>query len=703
MSCKKFRDILKEYGLQLYMIVFKRMYGPVFRKPMQDIEGVVLEVYNAKILCSKPKSNNTKTRLLPILLVMLSIIFLSTIDFNCIAFNSSDFTDISTSAGIKISRPTYGNPISADFNNDGFLDIFISNHTDIPSLLQNNGDGSFVDIRSQAGLSTGSDRHGAAWGDYDNDGNLDLFITLGAARGTTVGEKTDQLYKSNGKGFFTDMTMIAGVINASGRGRSVNWVDFNNDGYLDLFVKNSKTPNVLYKNNGDGTFTDAAVSAGIAHTPGSVSSWADFNEDGSLDLFITSGASDQLWKNNGDGTFVEVTSISGVMSVTRGEGVAWGDYNNDGHLDLYIAKGYNDVEDSLSWDTGKMIFSDQESGGEDGLDFTTSGDQVTFDLYVQSCRQPGKTFVGSQHSSPQSTPFTLSELEADGRPSYIPGIEVGFFIWHDKDGWHLRWTANDSTTYFYGKVTSNGHFTSVQPLNFMRYNPSVKSILYKNNGDGTFTDVTGLAGVGSTENNRGAIWGDYDNDGYLDLYVVNSGSFERNEANILYRNKSDGTFENVTGTAQVWSSVNGRGDGAAWMDINNDGFLDLYVTNGWGQPILARHGSPNCLVFGPHILYKNNGNDNRWLKIKLIGVLSNRGAVGAKVWLQANGLTQFREVNGGGGGQFFSQGSGPIHFGLGQADIVDVLTIHWPSGIMQTLTKINVNQDVTVIEESVSP
>ncbi|MGH8071177.1 MAG: CRTAC1 family protein [Candidatus Entotheonellia bacterium] len=656
-----------------------------------------------KYLSSNINYHNTTVRSFIALVVMLLVVCLLAVDKQCDASQITTFTDISVSSGVKIFRPTYGNPLSADFNKDGFLDIFVSNHTDMPSLFQNNGNGTFIDIRSESGISTELDRHGAAWGDYDNDGNVDLFITVGAARGEKTGEKTDQLYKNDGTGIVTDVTAAAGVINASGRGRSVNWVDFNSDGYLDLFVKNSKTPNVLYQNNGDGTFTDVAVRAEVANAPGDVSSWADFNADGYPDLFITSGASDQLWKNNGDGTFMEVTSAAGIRSVTRGEGVAWGDYNNDGHLDLYIAKGYHDVEDALSWDGEKIAFSDQESDAEDGLDFTTSGDQVTFDLYLQNCRQAGKTFVGSQRSSPPSLPFTLTEVEAAGRPFYTPGIELGFFIWHDSNGWHLRWTANGPTTYFYGKMISNGQFTSVQPLNFMRRTPSVKSILYKNNGDGTFTDVTELAGVGSTKNNRGAIWGDYDNDGYLDLYVVNSGSFERNKANILYRNKGDGTFENVTGMAQVWSSVNGRGDGAAWMDINNDGFLDLYVTNGWGQPILARQGSPDCLMFGPHILYQNNGNGNRWLKIKLVGVLSNRDAVGAKVTLQANGLTQFREVNGGGGGQFFSQGSGPIHFGLGQADTVDLLTIHWPSGITQTLTNINVNRDLTVVEESVSP
>ena len=141
------------------------------------------------------------------------------------------------------------------------------------------GHGTFVDIFAKAGMSPQGDRHGAAWGDFDNDGDQDLFITLGAARGKTLGVKTDQLYRNEGGGYFLNVTTLGGVANASGRGRSVNWVDVDNDGYLDIFVKNTQTRNVLYHNNQDGTFTDTAAAAGIADAPGTVSAWADYDSD----------------------------------------------------------------------------------------------------------------------------------------------------------------------------------------------------------------------------------------------------------------------------------------------------------------------------------------------------------------------------------------------------------------------------------------
>ena len=270
----------------------------------------------------------------------------------------------------------------------------------------------------------------------------------------------------------------------------MNWIDFNNDGLLDLFVKNYQSPNALYRNNGDGTFTDVASHAGIAESPGQVSSWADYNKDGYMDVFITSGAKDQLWRNNGDGTFTEVTALAGLKALSYGQGVAWGDYNNDGDVDLYIARGYNDVEDSLSWDSSHIAFSDTENTEEDGIDFIISGGEVTFDIYLNHCHKPLKVFVGKQRISPSSIPFSMVATNASGEPQYVAGKDIGFFIWSDENMWHVRWTGNGPFSYFSGKLSSNVDFLSASSVNFIRKKSSTTSTLYKNNGDGTFTDVT---------------------------------------------------------------------------------------------------------------------------------------------------------------------------------------------------------------------
>ena len=181
-----------------------------------------------------------------------------------------------------------------------------------------------------------------------------------------------------------------------------------------------------------------------------------------MDLFITLAAKDQLWRNNGDGTFIEVTAQAGVENADYGRGIAWGDYNNDGFIDLYISRGYNDTEDSVSWEGLNLMFSDEEISDEDGLDFTTSGDEVTFDLYLQQCRRPVKVFIGSLKNIPTGIPFTLKGSEASGKPEYVSGKDVGFFIWKDSNGWHIRWSTDESSMYFYGKITSTEGFTAIR-------------------------------------------------------------------------------------------------------------------------------------------------------------------------------------------------------------------------------------------------
>jgi hypothetical protein len=624
----------------------------------------------------------------------------------CRGEQSITFTDVTLTAGINIARRSYGNPIWGDFNGDGQLDVFVVNHGQFPTLLQNNGDESFTDVWTTSGIACCGDRHGAAWGDYDNDGDLDLHITVGGGRGETLGEKKDQLYRNDGNGRFTDVTEIAGVANILGRGRSVNWVDVNRDGYLDLFLKNFETPNGLYLNNDNSTFTAVHLPDALANAVGSISSWVDYDRDGDVDLLITGWRGrDQLWRNNGDGTFTEVASQVGLVARGgSGQGVAWGDYNNDGHLDLFVARGFGDTRGSLDWGPGLIIYADEQSDEEGGLDFVTTGDQVTFNLYrdrerfQDRCQHPEEVFLGSAESSPTVMPFTVTAADAAGQPIYIPGRAIAYFVWQDTNGWHLRWTSNREVVYFTGRITSNGQFTAVQPVNFTPGNLKILSTLYRNNGNGTFTDVTHAAGVANSNNNRGVVWGDYDNDGYLDLYVVNGGSFQGNEPNVLYHNNGDGTFTEIPDAAGARGDTEGRGDGAAWGDFNNDGFLDLYVVNGRGRPTLPRTGDLSCLVTGPHLLYRNNRNTHRWLKVGLVGTVSNRDALGAQVTLQAGGLRQFREVNGGGGGQFFSQGSGPVHFGLGQAEGIDSLTVSWPSGLLQELTNIGPNQTLTLVE-----
>jgi YVTN family beta-propeller protein len=506
---------------------------------------------------------------------------------------AQSFVDVSDSAGIDGDTLTrsWGSPVWGDINNDGYLDVMVSVHgvlgTNRPYVYTNNGNGTFTNTYATSGIvKTGfhdpvypdsGDWHGWALGDFDGDGNLDLSIVEGSRDNDFT--KRDKLFKGLGNGTFSNVADSAGIELNENTGGSSFWVDFNNDGKLDLFVKNWTTsPNRLYQNNGDGTFTDVAVSAGLADYRGSNSAWADYDNDGYMDVMITGlgglipNPPDGLFHNNRDGTFTEVTAQAGLPVRILGKGIAWGDYNNDGNIDVFIARG-------------------------------------------------------------ASAPIPL-------------------------DG-------------------------------------STKTSLYRNNGDGTFTEVTDQAGVGIIGNTWAAVWGDYDNDGYLDLFVANSGDNPNNNRCYLFHNNGDGTFTDVAAAEglQLQDNVSAH-KGASWADYDNDGFLDLMIKNGVGTETSGGGASR-----GTHRLYRNThpGNTNNWLKINLVGVQSNRNGIGAKLMLTTKNGSQFRQNDGGGGGVLYSQSSEPIHFGLGQATQGD-LQITWPSGVVDNLQAVQADQTLTVTE-----
>jgi hypothetical protein len=601
-----------------------------------------------------------------------------------------DFYDVSDDAGVGYQGRTYGLGWG-DFDGSGYLDL-----VGTLMLYHNNGDGTFTDVLEGSGIRTGSDQKDSGWADYDNDGDLDLYITHGAKSG--LGEGPNELYQNDGLGHFVNVAEEVGVTDDLGRGRGAAWADYDNDGDLDLFVANATradAPDAFFRNNGDGTFTNIAAEVGLADAGSSYGvAWADYDNDGDPDLYVA-GDQSRLYRNDGS-AFTDVTSSAGV-GAGLGQAPTWGDYDNDGDLDLFVSSGFGKgLKDYQTLDDNVIMFvGGMDVDREDGLDFVTpAGADVTFHLQewvgAVENQDPTIIFLGPDGHHPAENPFTLTS-DTRERPDYEPGVDEGLFVWSEPGVWHIRWTAPDLLIdgIFSGLITATTPISDVTEVSFDQLTApsSYPDHLFQNEGDGTFTDVAATAGVTCELDTRGAAWGDYDNDGDLDLFLVVTGDVSGNGADRLYWNNGHGIFTDVAVSEGVTGTDGGRGWAAMWADYDNDGFLDMYVHHrGIVWPIPP----------GSRQLFHNRSNNNHWLKLQLIGDVSNRDSLGTKVWVTAGGRTQFRELKD--ESTHFAHYSGPLHVGLGANTVADEVRIEWPSRSAQVLANVQADQLLTLYE-----
>jgi hypothetical protein len=525
------------------------------------------------------------------------------------------FTDIAAKAGLT-APVIYGNPDKKkyiletngcgiaffDYDHDGWLDIFApggSQLDGVPSgitnrLYRNNRDGTFTDVTKKAGLERAVWVSGVCVGDYNNDGFDDLFLSCW---GQNI------LYRNNGNGTFTDVTKEAGLLHSKPEwGAGCTFTDYNRDSFLDLFVstylnfdlKTVPLPgatenctwkgiavncgprglptgrNFLYRNNGDGTFTDVSESSGIArvgHRYAMTAVAADFDDDGWPDIYVACDSTPSiLYRNNRDGTFTDIALEAGVA------------YNEDGREQAGMGVAVGDVLNSGRLDIFKTHFADD-------------------------------------------TP-----------------------------------------------------------------------ILYSNKGNSHFEDTTAKAGFGAFTRYVG--WGtgfaDFDNDGFLDLLFVNGNVYPELEQffagykyknpRILLRSLGAGVFEDVSDRSGNAITDPHSSRGCAFGDFDNDGKVDVAIMN-MGEP--------------PSLLHNETSNSNRWLKLKLIGTKSNRSAIGARTFVTASGRRQRQEVLS--QSSFYSQSDLRLHFGLGSATSA-VVEIHWPSGLTETYRDVTPNQILSLKE-----
>lgn len=526
----------------------------------------------------------------------------------------------------------------------------------------------FVDDAERAGVTdVAVNSTGPTFVDYDGDGDLDIFIPTEAH----LDGHGNRLFENDGRGRFTNVAVERGIDNGKGLARGASWGDIDNDGDMDMVVANMPTtnrkekqvPHSAYKNllaeTGQPNFADITVSAGLLR--------------------------------NGN----EKDAAVGGISVT-GAGVAWGDYDNDGFVDLYVKLPDYDVDNVLFRNNGDGTFSDVTEKSEAGI--------------------LGRVLKANAQGSPNWT-----DIDRDGWPDLIVTVEgdQNIVFMNDHDGTFTDITRNrkppralallnpgNANGACVGDIDNDGDMDIFLPTADQANRLIVSRLAEK--GVVRFDDITMTSGIGDMGGARGCAMADFDNDGFLDIYINNGGesnvlindvirmpvfvqfyiAWEPAE-NKLYRNNGDNTFTDVTTGSGAEGFGIGSGVGAA--DINDDGYPDLFVTNRtyYSMGKLVGIEQRNQLLL-------NEGGKNNWIRVALIGTTSNRSGYGARVKLVSGTLEQYREHTSAHG--YNSANDPRLLFGLGANDSIDYIEVTWPSGIVQKIDSVKSRQTIVITE-----
>jgi len=462
-------------------------------------------------------------------------------------------------------------------------------------------------------------------------------------------------------------------------GNGVAAADYNNDGFIDIYFvskiptnpSQSGSANSLFRNNGDGTFTNVAKKAGVEGIIDNSTiqsnqlvenygaSWGDFDNDGDVDLYLTNKGMDEFYENLGNGTFKNITKQAGLDRLIRdSSSAAWFDLDNDGYLDLHISC-YGKYGEEVSSDNimyrnnGDGTFTnitDETGLGEPGWTYTTLVVDANFDGWPDL--------------------YCVNDF---GRNVFY--LNNGEGVFHEATKEYGLENIGQGMGATLGDYDNDGlfdiYFTCISDHIDLEWSP-----LVRHTSEGLYKDVSRTSGTAITHWSWGCQFLDYDLDGYLDLYVVNGFGGDEKYNNFLFRNKGDGTFDDISSQ----SGANGLPEarGVCVADFNNDGLPDMVVAN---QKTIAH-------------LYMNHGNPGNYLKINLVGTKSNRDARGAVVSVTGGKNTYYRlndDI------LFYGQSKVPLHFGLGDDTIVDIL-VKWPSGLKEEFSTVPANQELTITE-----
>ena len=652
---------------------------------------------------------------------MRILILLSFFSFLIPAWSEIQFEEVSHQAGITRIGESWGNAWG-DFDGDGYLDLWATNHKHKPSLYRNNGDGTFTDIINEVwNANPDADTHGVAWADYDNDGDQDLIVLSGGGGGTNpTNTKFSNHFYVNDGGVLVEKAAEFGISLPLLRGRSPLWFDWNGDGRLDLlvtgWVRRDSVSNLVTSTifaQTPSSFANVNEISGFQITKDtSLAQMTDITGDGSMEILIDGrpypgGVYDISVK-----PFKELSEIFYIPKLLYDvRDAIFVDFNGDLLTDAFLTRGiarnYIDTENEHQIRTYIQVNS-----GEKGFSFKTRG-EVRFEIHTVWATRLHHLSIGEEghrltafngefipNDPIRNVASFLFVLTPDDprvvglkpRPAnelwgmyigYNPNSDRWTILYHTDPDIQTNWTGLEAL------IEANQPIVEVEPINFSVYDLSYqpRSVLLTSQ-ENKFAPVPtffqALDGYSATA-------GDFDNDMDVDLYVVRSSSTS-NFPNHLYENQGDGTFHQLSGAGGAEGSTEGRGMSVTMADYDRDGYLDLFVTNGRGAYPFNE---------GPDQLYRNTtSNSNNWLQVDLEGTISNRDGIGARLFATTpDGKTQLREN--GGGIHWCQQDQKRIHFGLAQNETVSELVIHWPSGVLQKLTDVPVNQVLHVVEDGV--
>ena len=645
------------------------------------------------------------------------------------AWGEIQFEEVSQQVGITRIGESWGNAWG-DFDGDGYLDLWATNHKQKPSLYRNNGDGTFTDIIDEVwDANPYADTHGVAWADFDNDGDQDLIVVSGGGGGTNpTNPRHNNHFYVNENGILRERASELGVDFPLLRGRAPLWLDWNGDGKLDLILTGRGRPDSagnlvassLFEQTGSGFEIANGRSGFQIEKDASLAQLSDVTGDGTLNLIVDLDPYPGKVYNISVMPFQELTALLNIPKRYSVKDVAFADLNGDLHPDIFLARGnYPSYIDCCTQVPHELKLNVQTNMGEKGISFKTEG-EVRFEIYsvwatrlyhlkIGAAGHDLTTFNGEFiQTNPIRNVSSFIFVLDPGDPR-VAGLakrpndeRYGMYVGYDPET--KKWTVLYHTvppvqtnwSGLEGIIEAAEPITDVVPINFssgdLSSKPQSTLLINTPTTSGQEFRVSPLSASDSNlfSDGRSVVAGDFDNDMDLDLYIVRSSS-AGNLPNHLYENQNNDTFVQLIGTGGAEGSTEGKGQSVTMADYDRDGYLDLFVTNGRGAYPFNE---------GPDQLFRNIGSGNNWLQIDLEGTLSNRDGIGARLFATTpDGKTQLREN--GGGIHWAQQDQKRIHFGLAQNEKVSELVIYWPSGILQKLTDVRVNQILRVIEAGV--